>query len=118
MAPPLRGPHFLEQLYYHVALPRNTPGREDANLHRIEEGLLARLIDATSQLYPHALPQHQKCIRGLQDTLLSCKALNVDGSIPRSAILREMRNFDPQKKWLVLHAAAQNCALVAYHTTT
>ncbi|KAH7383934.1 hypothetical protein BKA66DRAFT_417580 [Pyrenochaeta sp. MPI-SDFR-AT-0127] len=110
MAPPVR---IQEQLYFHVALPRNVPGQEDRNIHHIENDLLSRLTHATSYLYPNASPQHRHCIRGLQDTLVACKSLNVDGIVPKSALLRELRNLD-SCAMLILHATAQNCALLVY----
>ena len=116
MAYPDRVP-FLEQLYYHIALPRNVPGHEDRNLRRIEEALLTRLINSSSRLCEQALPEHQCHIRALQDTLVSCRALNVDGMISRSTLLRELRNLSPHKM-LVLFASAQNCALLVYEDST
>lgn len=104
---------FLEQQFNHVALPRNVPGQEDGNLRRIDAALLTRLIDATSSLYMHALPEDQRHVRALHETLLTCRSLNVDGTVSRSALLRELRNFTPHKM-LIIHASAQNCALLVY----
>ncbi|KAF1848960.1 uncharacterized protein K460DRAFT_404218 [Cucurbitaria berberidis CBS 394.84] len=112
MAPP-KGMPFLDQLYYHVALPRNVPGQEDRNLRRLEEALLVRFINTTSSLSTHAMPEHQSHIRALQDALVTCKSLNVDGMITRSTLLRELRNFT-SRKMLILYASAQNCALLVY----
>ncbi|CAO2650176.1 Nn.00g014680.m01.CDS01 [Neocucurbitaria sp. VM-36] len=112
MALPTRVP-FLDQLYYHIALPRNVPGQEDGNLRRIEEALLTRLTDATSSLHAHTMPGHQRHIRALQESLTTCKSLNVDGMVTKSALLRELRNFSSHKM-LILHASAQNCALLVY----
>lgn len=111
---PIEHMTLLQQLYFHVALPRNTPGKEDGNLHRIEGALLARLSDAAAQLDMHALPQHQSDVRGLQETLLACKSLNVDGTIPKSGLLRELRCFSGNKV-LVLYVSAQNCALLMHN---
>lgn len=44
---------------------------------------------------------------------MTCNSLNVEGMVPRSALLRELRNLGPHKM-LVLHAVAQNCALLIY----
>ncbi|KAF1941022.1 hypothetical protein EJ02DRAFT_423478 [Clathrospora elynae] len=104
---------FLEQLYNHVALPRNVPGKEDANLRRIEDALLTRVLDALAKLMPHVSPAHLQHVKGLKDTLLACRTLNIDGTIGKSALARELRGLDPEKM-LVLHAAPQNCALLVY----
>ncbi|KAF2623830.1 hypothetical protein BU25DRAFT_399960 [Macroventuria anomochaeta] len=53
---------FNEQLYNHIALPRDVPGREDRNLSSLEAALLARLIDATLITKPALLRE----LRSLQ----------------------------------------------------
>ncbi|RMZ67587.1 p-loop containing nucleoside triphosphate hydrolase [Pyrenophora seminiperda CCB06] len=108
---------FLEQLYNHVALPRNLPGREDGNLHRIEEALLERMLDAIARLTPHVSTELIPHIHGLRDTLLACQVLNVDGNISKQVLMRELRNLHP-RKMLILHLVAQNCALLIYYLTS
>ncbi|EFQ90317.1 hypothetical protein PTT_13180 [Pyrenophora teres f. teres 0-1] len=105
---------FLEQLFNHVALPRNLPGREDANLRRVEEALLERMLEAVARLTPHVSADLIPHIHGLRDTLLACKVLNIDGTISKQALMREMRNLHPSKM-LILHIVPQNCALLVYY---
>jgi hypothetical protein len=107
---------FLEQLYYHVALPRNVPGKEDGNLIHIEEALSNRMLDAVAKLTPHVPSDLTPHIRGLRDTLLACQTLNVDGTIGKSALIREFHALGHQKM-LVLHTVPQNCALLVYRQT-
>jgi hypothetical protein len=104
---------FLEQLYNHVALPRDVPGREDGNLHQIEDALANRMLDAVAKLTPHAPSDLTPHIRGLRDSLLACHVLNVDGTVGKSALIKEFCALD-QQKMLVLHTAPQNCALLIY----
>ena len=105
---------FLQQLYNHVALPRNVPGKEDGNIYYIEAALLKRMLDAVVKLSPHVDADLQPFLYGLRDTFLSCQILNVDGAIGKSALSKELSKLSPQKM-LVLHMAPQNCALLLYH---
>jgi hypothetical protein len=104
---------FLDQLYNHIVLPLNVPGREDGNLHRVEEALLKRMLDAVARLTPHVAADIAPHVQGLQKTLLTCQVLNVDGTIGKAALIKELRDFD-YRKMLVLHIAPQNCALLIY----
>ena len=104
---------FLEQQYNHVALPRNVPGKEDGNLRRIEEALLERMLDAVARLTPHVATDLASHIQGLRATLLACQVLNVDGTIGKAALTKELRDLS-HHKMLVLHIAPQNCALLVY----
>jgi hypothetical protein len=112
MTAPGRMP-FNEQLYNHIALPRDVPGHEDKNLHSLESALLTRLIDAAQALCLHTVPEHQKHIRALSDSLTACQSLNVDGAITKSAFLRELCSLQPERM-LILHVSAQNCGLLIY----
>ncbi|KAG9185573.1 hypothetical protein G6011_06904 [Alternaria panax] len=105
---------FLQQQYNHVALPRNVPGKEDGNLRHIEEVLLRRMLDAVARLIPHVAADFASHVQGLQTTLLACQVLNVDGTIGKAALMKELRNLS-HHKMLVLHVAPQNCALLVYY---
>jgi hypothetical protein len=104
---------FLEQQYNHIALPRKVPRREDGNLRRVEEALLERMLDAVTKLIPHVATDLAPHVQGLRETLLACQVLNVDGTISKAALMKELRNFG-HRKMLVLHIAPQNCALLVY----
>ena len=104
---------FFEQLYNHVALPRNVPGREDANLRHVEDALSNRMLDAVAKLTPHVPSEHMSHIHGLRDTLLACQSMKADGTIGKAALMKEFRGLD-QQKMLILHTAPQNCALLVY----
>jgi hypothetical protein len=104
---------FLEQQYNHIALPRNLPGREDGNMRRIEEALLTRMLDAVARLTPHVATDLAPHVQGLRETLLACQVLNVDGTIGKAALIKELYNSS-HRKMLILHIAPQNCALLVY----
>ncbi|XPS95694.1 hypothetical protein M3J09_004979 [Ascochyta lentis] len=108
---------FHEQLYNHIALPRDVPGREDRNLRRIESALLTRLIDAAHILSSHVPPGDQQHVRALSNSLTACQSLNIDGTITKPALLRELRNLCPERM-LILHVSAQNCGLLVYNHYT
>lgn len=111
--PPPSNLTFNEQLYNHIALPRDVPGREDRNLSSIEGVLLARLTDATrflSQRVAHADRQH---LQALVDSLNACRAVHVDRAITKTALLQELRELKPGRI-LILHVSAQNCGLLIY----
>ncbi|KAF1837673.1 hypothetical protein BDW02DRAFT_107422 [Decorospora gaudefroyi] len=105
---------FLQQLYHHVALPRDVPGKEDGNLCHINEALSSRMLDAVARLTPYVPSNHLQHIHGLRDTLLVSQVLNVDGTIGKSALMKELHGFNYQKM-LILYMAPQNCALLIYH---
>ncbi|KNG50865.1 hypothetical protein TW65_01843 [Stemphylium lycopersici] len=77
---------FLHQLYNHIVLPRNLPGKEDGNLYYVEASLLERMLDAVVRLSPHVNAELQPFLYGLHDTLLSCQILNVNGAIGKPAL--------------------------------
>lgn len=104
---------FNEQLYNHIALPRDVPGREDRNLSNIEAALLGRLNDATRSLSSQVAQSHHQQIRGLGDSLTACQSLHVDRAIPKPAVIRELRALQPGRM-LIFNIAAQNCGLIVY----
>ncbi|KAJ8110852.1 hypothetical protein OPT61_g6407 [Boeremia exigua] len=117
MAAPGRAPAshvpFYEQLYNHIALPRDVPGREDRNLSHLEATLLTYLTDATRFMSTHVARSDQKQVRALGESLAACQSLHVDRSIPKPALLRELRELQPGRV-LILHVSAQNCGLLIY----
>jgi len=113
--PPVHVP-FNEQLFNHIALPRDVPGREDRNLPSIEAALLTRLTDATLLLGSYVELADQQGIRKLVDSLAACQSLHVDRAITKPGLLRELRALQPDKI-IVLHVGAQNCGLLIYRDT-
>ena len=104
---------FNEQLYNHIALPRDVPGGEDNNLSSLEAALLTRLIDATRLLSSHVAQSDQQQICMLSESLAACQSLHVDRAVTKPALLRELRRLQ-RDRMLVLHVSAQNCGLLIY----
>lgn len=104
---------FNEQLFNHIALPRDVPGREDRNLLSIESALLTRLTDATRLLSSLVTLSDQQRIHKLVGSLAACQSLHIDGAITKPALLRELRALQPGKV-IILHVTAQNCGLLVY----
>lgn len=110
--PPAHVP-FNEQLFNHIALPRDVPGREDRNLSNIEAVLLSRLTDATRFLSSYVVLADQQGIQQLVDSLAACQSMHVDRAITKPALLRELRALQSTKT-IILHVGAQNCGLLIY----
>lgn len=110
---PARCTSFYEQLYNHIALPRDVPGREDKDPSVIEAALLTRLNDATQLLSSHVAQSDQQHIRALSGSLTACQSLHVDRAITKPAVLRELRALQSGRV-LILHVSAQNCGLLIY----
>ncbi|KAF3041368.1 hypothetical protein E8E12_008627 [Didymella heteroderae] len=108
---------FNEQLYNHIAFPRDVPGREDKNMPSIEAALLMRLTDATRLLSSYVVLSDQQDIHKLVDSLAACQSLHVDRAITKSALLRELLALQPGKV-IILHVGAQNCGLLVHKETS
>lgn len=113
--PPVHVPSN-EQLFHHIALPRDVPGREDRNLPAIESALLTRLTDATRLLSSYVVLSDQPHIHKLVESLAACQSLHVDRAITKPALLRELRALQPGRT-TILHVGAQNCGLLIYKDT-
>lgn len=118
MAPRAPSNHvpFNDQLYNHIALPRDVPGCEDKNLSSIEGALLARLVDAVQRLSSRVAHTDQQEVLALSESLSACRSLHVDRAITKPALLRELRALKPGRI-LCLHVSAQNCGLLIYKDT-
>jgi hypothetical protein len=104
------------RLYHHVVLPRNVPGREDNNLYDIEMELVKRLTNAVKFLVPHAPFEDLSCMDAIRLALSTCSALNVDGKIDRTMLIKELRQLQSQQV-LILYVTEQNAALLIYYHT-
>ena len=113
--PPVHLP-FNEQLFNHIALPRNVPGREDRNLSGIENALLIRLTDATRLLSSYVVLSDQQHIYKLVESLAACQSLHVDRAITKPGLSRELQALQPGEI-IILHVGAQNCGLLIYKDT-
>jgi hypothetical protein len=104
---------LLQQVYHHVVLPRDVPGREDGNLHRIDAEIARRLTDSVKQLVCHAPSEDFAKLDAIRLMLSTCGSLNVEGKIDRNLLVRELRQLEDRQA-LVLHVTEQNAALLIY----
>jgi len=104
---------FLQQVYHHVVLPRDVPGREDPNLHQIESEIAQRLTSAVKQLAPHTPVGDLASLDMTRLMLSTCNSLNVDGKIDKNMLLRELQQLEARQA-LVLHVTEQNAGLLIY----
>lgn len=109
-------PRLLAQLYNHVVLPRNVPGSEDRNLYNIESELVRRLTRAVKSLAEHASLDDLPSLDAVRLAFSTCGALNIEGKIDRTLLIKEMRQLDGQQA-LILHVTEQNAALLIYPHT-
>ncbi|KAF2683160.1 hypothetical protein K458DRAFT_305959 [Lentithecium fluviatile CBS 122367] len=104
---------FLLQQYFHAALPRDVPGREDRNLSLIESALLDRIIGAVKATIAVAPLEHKRYVDAIRLTLVTSKALNVDGKIDKHLLVKEIRDLQGDYA-LILHVTEQNAAVVIH----
>ncbi|KAF1972673.1 hypothetical protein BU23DRAFT_643344 [Bimuria novae-zelandiae CBS 107.79] len=101
------------QLYQHVALPRDVPGAEDANLHDIEDALHNRLIHALKAVTPSILDQHLCAVDTVRASLVASKAINVQGCVVKDVLIKELNSLTEEQA-LVIYITKQNAALIVY----
>ena len=104
---------FLQQVYHHVVLPRDVPGREESNLHQIELQLATRLVEAVEHVISHAPSNDHACVDAVRLALSTCASLHIDGKVDKPTLLRELQQLEDRRA-LVLHVAEQNAGLLIY----
>jgi F420-0:gamma-glutamyl ligase-like protein len=112
MAASSRAAYLLQQ-YFHVALPRDVPGKLDRNLFGVESALLERFIDAVKIVTPLAPLEHQQRLDLVRLALTTSRALNVEGKVDKNILATELRQLRCDQV-LVIHVTEQNCALFIY----
>lgn len=105
---------FLHQLYNHVALPRDVPGKEDGNLHHINAALLNRIMSAVAKTTSYFTADLRSHLETLHSSLQASQILNVSGAISKSTLIKQFHILG-RHKMLVLHLNPQNCGLLIYH---
>ncbi|ORX94071.1 hypothetical protein BCR34DRAFT_608383 [Clohesyomyces aquaticus] len=116
MATTTRGA-FLTSLYHHVVLPRQTPGKEDSNLNKVDAALLDHLLDAVKALVPLVPLPHQQALDAVRLALSTCKVLNVEGKVDKTLLSRELGRLG-RKDALILYINEQNAGLLIYRRIT
>jgi hypothetical protein len=112
MAAPSRETFLLQQ-YFHIALPRDVPGKSDRNLFAVESALLERFIEAVKAVLPCAPLEHQPRVDLVRLALTTSRAINVEGKVDKNVLVTELRQL-ARDQALILYVTEQNCALFVY----
>ncbi|KAJ4350053.1 uncharacterized protein N0V89_008674 [Didymosphaeria variabile] len=107
---------FLLQLYNHVALPRDVPGKEDSNLGAIEAALLDRILRAVEEIAPLVPQDHTQIVDAIKGTLTSSRAVNVGGTLDKDILVQEIDQLSDRRA-LLLYVKEQNAAVLVYKDT-
>lgn len=105
---------LLESVFNHLVLPPKLPGRQDTDIEGVEKCILDRLIHACGTLDQLADQSLDGIWSSTHDSLLNCMDINIC-RLEKASVQRELRRLQP-KKFLILHVAEQNAALLLrYH---
>ena len=104
-------PSVFEGVFNHIVLPPRLPSKKDAQLHKIENALTDRLLNASRVLIDHANIEYNDQWNCIRRSLESCKAVNVGGKLNKASLLTQFRNLQ-RKEILILHIAEQNAGLL------
>lgn len=101
---------FME-VFNHLVLPPQLPGKQDANIERIGDAIIVRLLQATSTLSRLASQEQTSPWYATRQYLRRCQSLHALGRLEKQSLISKFRNFD-QEQPLLLHVAEQNAALI------
>lgn len=103
---------MLDELYYHLTLPPQLPGRQD-NLAHVETALLERLHSTAVNLRDQLHGSFQASYEALKSSLKACRSIHLNHTLERRALAHELLNIQP-KTILILHIAEQNAGLLIW----
>jgi hypothetical protein len=101
---------FIE-VFNHLVLPPQLPGKQDANIESTGDAIVDRLIQATSTLSQLASQEHASPWYAIRQYLCRYQSLHVHGRLEKLSLVSKFRNFD-QEQPLLLYIAEQNAALI------
>ncbi|KAH7093546.1 hypothetical protein FB567DRAFT_610082 [Paraphoma chrysanthemicola] len=101
------------QIYQHVVLPRDLPGRQDESILDIGSELVKRLLQAVSIVASHAPANNLSGLEKLRRTLASSAALNTYGKIDKEKLVGELSRLGTTRS-LLLFVTEQNAAIHVY----
>jgi hypothetical protein len=103
-------PEFIE-VFNHLVLPPQLPGKQDANIESIGDAIVDRLIRASFTLSRLAGQEDASPWYTIRRYLRRYQSLHVRGRLEKLSLISKFRNFD-QEQPLLLHIAEQNAALI------
>jgi hypothetical protein len=101
---------FIE-VFNHLVLPPQLPGKQDADIESSGDAIILRLIKAAFTLSTLASKEQKSPWYAIRQYLRRCQSLRVHGRLEKSSLISKFRNFD-QEHPLLLHIAEQNAALI------
>lgn len=104
---------LLESVFNHLVLPPKLPGHRDTDIEGVEKCILNRLIHACGTLGQLADQSLDGIWSSTRESLLNCMDVNTC-RLEKASVQKELRHFQP-KKFLILHVAEQNAALLLRH---
>lgn len=103
-------PVFIE-VFNHLVLPPQLPGKQDANVEGTGDAIVDRLIRASCTLSRLAGQEDASPWYTIRRYLRRYQSLHVHGRLEKLSLISKFRNFD-QEQPLLLHIAEQNAALI------
>jgi hypothetical protein len=105
----------FKEVFNHLVLPPQLPGKQDADIESTGNAIFLRLIQASSTLCRLAGQEKTSPWYELRQYIRRCQSLHAHGRLEKLSLVTEFRNFNNQRP-LLLHIAEQNAALIVrYH---
>jgi hypothetical protein len=101
----------VANVFNHLVLPTQIPGKQDADIEIINSDVLVRLIHATVTLGKLACEKQASIWHAVRQSLRCCQSLHVLGRLEKQSLIAEFRLLKHDQP-LILHVAEQNAALI------
>lgn len=101
---------FIE-VFNHLVLPPQLPGKQDANIESTGDAIVDRLIRASFTLSQLAGQEEASPWYSIRRFLRRYQSLHVRGRLEKLSLISKFCNFD-QEQPILLHIAEQNAALI------
>lgn len=106
---------FME-VFNHLVLPPQLPGKQDANIGSTGDAIILRLIQATSTLSRIASQEQTSPWYAIRQHLRRCQCLHINGRLEKQTLISTFYNFNEEQP-LLLHIAEQNTALIVRYNS-
>jgi hypothetical protein len=107
-------PLFTE-IFNHLVLPPQLPGKQDANIESIGDAIIVRLIQATSTLGRLGTQEQASTWNATRQYLRRCQTLHACGRLEKLSLISEFQNFNRERP-LLLHIFEQNAAVIVRYS--
>ncbi|KAH6355539.1 hypothetical protein HBI34_227520 [Parastagonospora nodorum] len=107
---------FME-VFNHLVLPPQLPGKQDINTAGIGDAIILRLIQATNTLSRLGSDGQTPTWYAIRQSLYCHQTLHALGRLEKLSLISEFRNLDSDQL-LLLHIAEQNAALIVRYNNS